>query len=322
MKKKIIYKVNVNSPAHSNEDEITERNNIFNLDNEDDIMKNFYKVFCGKNDEDNIYISTNYIDPSDFIKDESIQPINLFDFSTKSKTNEIKLHDNNNNIPGSTKKDNQENSSSKEGKDNKKHELNKNKLFLKKKRGRISNSKKQKSGRGSENENKKVHGDEISDNMERKVKHDFLKQTFNLMLKKINQNQRRKKPKRLQYRLKMDRFNKVGPEENKQFMEMSIEEAFSGEVYESYQIEDRKANATIFKKVLRIKKEKELIKIFQKKVKDLWKVYIKETNNEYEFYKDFTKLEDVLNDLKKKGKTEEYCKLYEDTAKKMLSENV
>lgn len=166
-----------------------------------------------------------------------------------------------------------------------------------------------------------------SDNIQIQIKCDFIKSIFYFLQVSYNQNQKNKKflkTKRKLKKIDLDPFKKIGNSETKErFLEMTIRDLFSGEISKSYKnIEDKYINKAEFEIIFRRKKEKKLMIILNKKVKDLAEIYLGINKNQSEedsiFYKDFKKLNDVIKELKNKGTSEKKINLYKENALHMM----
>ena len=181
---------------------------------------------------------------------------------------------------------------------------------------KVEKVKKKMLGRKRKNDfyiNKNSHTKMFKDNIRTKLK----KKLYNNILKLSNlqiEKSQNEKIKHLKLRKIDDSFIKVSKkEENLQFLEYTVKQLFSNKLSKKYKNYNKDSNKNIINFIFE-QKEKNLIDIFNKKIKEILEIYC-DNKDRNDIFKDFKRLKDDLEDFKKKGEKQSYIDSFEENAK-------
>lgn len=178
-------------------------------------------------------------------------------------------------------------------------------------KGRISTSS---SRKGSHNRLSK-------DNIKRKVKGHFINSIYNYLINQFNRNKNKKegsKNFKLLKKISPSQKNQISKSKNKDWLQCKIMDVFSVTISKKLKNYEEDFNQKKIEEIIRTNKEKKVIEILKKTVKEMLEIYLSKVDDGG--YRGFERLEDVVDKLEEKGENEEYIKKYVTIANEFLLE--
>ena len=166
-------------------------------------------------------------------------------------------------------------------------------------------------GRHKKNCIKKGKHDKFqNDNLIRKFKSHLSKNIFNYINScfLINDNIKPEKHINVLKTLNSKTIKSISKKDNIKWLNMTLKEFFSQNISTKLCHFNLDYNEKLIDKIYKKDKEKKVIKELNKKIRDMWTVYISERKDEN--YKGFKTLTDDIEQLKKNGENEEYLRKY------------
>ena len=166
-------------------------------------------------------------------------------------------------------------------------------------------------GRHKKNCTKKGKHDKFqNDNLIRKFKSHLSKNIFNYINScfLINDNIKPEKQINVLKTLNSKTIKSISKKDNIKWLNMTLKEFFSQKISTKLCHFNLDYNEKLIDKIYKKDEEKKVIKELNKKIRDMWTVYISERKDED--YKGFKTLTDDIEQLKKNGENEEYLRKY------------
>lgn len=169
---------------------------------------------------------------------------------------------------------------------------------------------------------KHYHGKYSSDNIKRKIKNKFLNNVFDFISISFKYEKTRTgriKPvlRKIDNKiwLKVNNFN------NFFWLNKTVKDLYLVKVRKKYKSDKDELefyNIKVINKILKENKEKKVIEILGKTVREIYEIYLGIKIDNSGFYDDFTKLEDELLKNEYKKENEKFLEIYRENAKKLL----
>ena len=149
-----------------------------------------------------------------------------------------------------------------------------------------------------------------NDNLIRKFKSHLSKNIFNYVNScfLINENIKPEKHINVLKTLNSKAIKSISKKDNIKWLNMTLKEFFSQNISTKLCHYNLDYNEKLIDKIYKKHEEKKVLNILNKKIKDMWRVYVSEIKDDN--YKGFKTLTDDIEQLKKNGENEEYIRKY------------
>lgn len=182
-------------------------------------------------------------------------------------------------------------------------------------------SKKGRRHKGVRKSSRSRHGNLSSDNNKRKIKVRFINLIYSFIEKSFLNCKRNKRGQIINVLRKIDNkiWINVGKLSNNSWLNITVKDLFSVKIRNKYKKNpDKFYNVKKIREIIKENKETKVISILNKKVQELFEIYLGEKVDNEGFYDDFTLLEDEFKRDVYKNENQEFFDIYRKNAKSIL----
>lgn len=193
--------------------------------------------------------------------------------------------------------------------------------FIIKKGNKIFDIKKEiKLGRLKKNSSKKGKHDKFQkDNIIRRFKAQFIQNIYNYIniSFKSNKDRKKRKPVNIIQKISSVDTKSISKLDNIKWFNSKIKSIFSQKISSKFVCYESNYNNKLIQKIYEQNEEKQVIKILEKTIREMWLIYINDDkNNEFP---GFNTIKDDINKFKEMKEPEEYIQLYISISKNFIN---
>ena len=172
-------------------------------------------------------------------------------------------------------------------------------------------------GRIKKNSNKKGKHNKLQrDNLIMHFKVNLMKNMFEYINSSFEINKTSEKKINILQKISCKSIYSISKNDNINWLKKKLKDLFSQNVSTKLVRYEKNYNEKIIKFVYDKKKEKDVINILDKSVKEMWKIYINNDNNTFSGFKT---LKDDIETMKKNGESNEFINKYEKVSREFES---
>ena len=172
-------------------------------------------------------------------------------------------------------------------------------------------------GRIKKNSNKKGKHNKLQrDNLIMHFKVNLMKNMFEYINSSFEINKTSEKKINILQKISCKSIYSISKNDNVNWLKKKLKDLFSQNVSTKLVRYEKNYNEKIIKFVYDKKKEKDVINILDKSVKEMWKIYINNDNNTFSGFKT---LKDDIETMKKNGESNEFINKYEKVSREFES---